>query len=221
MSFDSCNFPLKIWDSNSQSGNPFGNVWVHSLTLSYTLGSMKCDSQASLLARTFVSPYLGCEPKVRVMTHVIYMHSIHVCIGSYLSSPNPPNYEHFFSHIPRIPKQEFKIFIIISETLPPFSIDAIVPKNVHIMVRSQIAKIHVNKQVFVVKNNCVIHNIKKIAAIELSLVTWILPRFPNFNQGPINELNASWQLLQIGPQCSSFLGCKPTNLIHKCKINAR
>jgi hypothetical protein len=43
-------------------------VRVHSLTLSYILGSMKCDSRASLLAHTFVSPCLGREPKVRVMT---------------------------------------------------------------------------------------------------------------------------------------------------------
>jgi hypothetical protein len=40
-------------NSNSQSGNPLGNVWVHSLTLSYTPKSVKCDSQASFLARTF------------------------------------------------------------------------------------------------------------------------------------------------------------------------
>jgi hypothetical protein len=60
---------LKIHhDSNSQSGSPLGRVWVHSLTLSYTPGSMKCDSQASLLARTFVSPCLGHEPKVKVAT---------------------------------------------------------------------------------------------------------------------------------------------------------
>jgi hypothetical protein len=32
---------------------------------------MKCDSQASLLARTFVSPCLGHEPKVRVMTSLV------------------------------------------------------------------------------------------------------------------------------------------------------
>jgi hypothetical protein len=29
---------------------------------------MKCDSHASLLARTFASPYFGCEPKVEVTT---------------------------------------------------------------------------------------------------------------------------------------------------------
>ncbi len=41
---------------------------VHSLTLSYILGSMKCDSRASLLAHTFASPCLNHEPKARVTT---------------------------------------------------------------------------------------------------------------------------------------------------------
>jgi hypothetical protein len=40
---------------------------VHSLTLSYTFGSMRCDSQASLLTRTFASPHLGYEPKAKVV----------------------------------------------------------------------------------------------------------------------------------------------------------
>jgi len=52
--------------SNSPSGSPLGSVWVHSLTLSYTPGSMKCDSWASILAHTFVSPCLGRKPKARV-----------------------------------------------------------------------------------------------------------------------------------------------------------
>jgi len=43
-------------------------VEVHSLTLSHTPESMKCDSWASLLARNFVSPCIGHEPKVRVAT---------------------------------------------------------------------------------------------------------------------------------------------------------
>jgi len=46
-------------------------VGVHSLTLSFTPKSMKCDSQASqasFFARTFASPYLGCELKVKVAT---------------------------------------------------------------------------------------------------------------------------------------------------------
>jgi hypothetical protein len=44
-------------------------MWgVHSLTLSYTVGNMKCDSRASLLACTFVSPCLSHKPKARVTT---------------------------------------------------------------------------------------------------------------------------------------------------------
>jgi hypothetical protein len=31
---------------------------------------MKCDSHASLLARTFASPYLDCEPKAKVATQL-------------------------------------------------------------------------------------------------------------------------------------------------------
>jgi len=34
-------------------------VWVHSFTPSYIPRSIKCDSRASLLARTFASPCLG------------------------------------------------------------------------------------------------------------------------------------------------------------------
>jgi len=68
MGFDPYNCSLKIWDFNSQNGSSFGSVRVHSLTLSYTPKSMRCDSRASLLAYTFASPYLGCEPKVRVTT---------------------------------------------------------------------------------------------------------------------------------------------------------
>jgi hypothetical protein len=60
-------------DSNSQSGSSLGSVRVHSLTLSYTLGSMKCDSRASLFARTFTSPCLGCEPKVKVATFYVLL----------------------------------------------------------------------------------------------------------------------------------------------------
>jgi hypothetical protein len=56
------------WDSNSQSGSFLGSVRVHSLTLFCTLRSTKCDSQASLLARTLASPCLGRKPKARVTT---------------------------------------------------------------------------------------------------------------------------------------------------------
>jgi len=47
-------------------------VKVDSLTFSYTPWSMRCDSQASFLARTFASHCLGCEPKVKVVTLIIY-----------------------------------------------------------------------------------------------------------------------------------------------------
>jgi len=55
-------------DSNSQSGSSLGSVRVHSLTLSYTPRSMRCDSQASFLARTLANPCFGREPKARVAT---------------------------------------------------------------------------------------------------------------------------------------------------------
>jgi hypothetical protein len=56
MGFDPYNCSLKIQESietpTPQSGNSLGSVKVHSLTFSYTLGSVRCDSQASLLAHT-------------------------------------------------------------------------------------------------------------------------------------------------------------------------
>jgi hypothetical protein len=55
-------------DSNSQSGSSLGSVGVHSLTLTYTLRSMKCDSRALILAHTFASPCLGRELKAGVGT---------------------------------------------------------------------------------------------------------------------------------------------------------
>ncbi len=68
MSFDPCNCPLKILVSDSQNGSLLESVGVHYLTLSCTPRSMKCDSQASFLARTFVSPCLGREPKAKIAT---------------------------------------------------------------------------------------------------------------------------------------------------------
>jgi hypothetical protein len=41
---------------------------VDSFILSYTPKSMRCDSQASLLAHTLASPCLGHEPKAKVAT---------------------------------------------------------------------------------------------------------------------------------------------------------
>jgi hypothetical protein len=47
-------------------------VWgVHSLTLSYTPKSMKCDSWLSLLAFTFASPCLRRKSKAKVATNMI------------------------------------------------------------------------------------------------------------------------------------------------------
>jgi hypothetical protein len=63
-------------DSNSQSGSSLRSVRVHSLTLSYTPGFMKCDSWASLLARTLASPCFGCEPKARVITCSLFIHGL-------------------------------------------------------------------------------------------------------------------------------------------------
>jgi hypothetical protein len=77
MNFDPWNCFLKIqksiWDSNSQNGSSLGSVKIHSFTLFCTPGSMRCDSQASVLACTLTSPCLGHEPKARVATNSITM----------------------------------------------------------------------------------------------------------------------------------------------------
>jgi len=72
INFDPYNRFLKIWESigfNSQNESSLGNVRVHSLTFSYTPGSMRCDSWASFLARIVASPCLGRKPKARVATN--------------------------------------------------------------------------------------------------------------------------------------------------------
>jgi hypothetical protein len=55
------------WDSNSQSGSSFGSVGFipHTLLHSWEHEMWLLNS---FLARTFVSPCLGCEPKVKVVT---------------------------------------------------------------------------------------------------------------------------------------------------------
>jgi hypothetical protein len=72
MSFDPCNCFQNIHESigtpTPKVGAHLGVVWVHFLTPSYNHGSMKCDSWASLSARTFTSPCLGRAPKARVAT---------------------------------------------------------------------------------------------------------------------------------------------------------
>jgi len=53
------------WDSNSQNVNSLESVRVHSLTLSCTPKSMKCDSRVSYLARTFRTLALVTNPRLR------------------------------------------------------------------------------------------------------------------------------------------------------------
>jgi hypothetical protein len=69
----------------------------------------------------------------------------------------------------------------MGEILLSFLVDARVSKNAHIMVRYWIIRIYVDKQASMVKNNYIIHSIDFLAAIEPSLVIWILPRFLDFN----------------------------------------
>jgi hypothetical protein len=64
----------------------------------------------------------------------------------------------------------------MSEILPPFLVDARVLKNAHVMVRSWIAIIYVNKQTFVL-----FIALSFFAAIKPSPMTWIPPRFPDHN----------------------------------------
>jgi hypothetical protein len=71
MNFGPWNTSKKIWNSIVIPIPKVGvhvSVEVHSLTLSHTFGSMKRDSWASFLARTFASPCLGREPKAKVVT---------------------------------------------------------------------------------------------------------------------------------------------------------
>ncbi len=55
-------------DSISQSGSCLGNVKVHSFTLSYTLGSMWCDSRVFSWLAPLQPLGLGRKPKGRVAT---------------------------------------------------------------------------------------------------------------------------------------------------------
>jgi hypothetical protein len=75
------------WDSNSQGGSSLESVKVHSLTLSYTLGNMWRDSRASLLTCNLASPYLGREPKARVVTMKKQDMSVVLTSKSYFQSP--------------------------------------------------------------------------------------------------------------------------------------
>jgi len=70
MGFDpyncSLNVPKSIRTPTLKMGIRLG-VRVHSLTLSSTPGSMRCESWASFLAHTLVSPYLSRKPKAKVV----------------------------------------------------------------------------------------------------------------------------------------------------------
>jgi hypothetical protein len=74
LSFDPCNFPLKIWESRwtpiSQSGSCLGSVKVHSLTLSYIPGSMWCDALTGC-SQPCKPLCLGREPKSKVVTIIM------------------------------------------------------------------------------------------------------------------------------------------------------
>ncbi len=74
MGFDPYNGSLKIRESIETLTPKMAvdfEVWrfnFHTLPYSQSPGSMKCNSRASFLDRTFASLCLGCEPKVRVAT---------------------------------------------------------------------------------------------------------------------------------------------------------
>jgi hypothetical protein len=83
MGFGPYNRSLQIRESigtpTPKVGVHFG-VWrfnSHILPYSQPLRSMKCDSRDSPLARTFASPYLGREPKARVVTILILQQPCH------------------------------------------------------------------------------------------------------------------------------------------------
>jgi hypothetical protein len=66
---------IALWRFENSSGLKFpkweltwecGGSFPHILPHSHTPGNMKCDSRASLLARTFASPCLGREPKAKI-----------------------------------------------------------------------------------------------------------------------------------------------------------
>jgi hypothetical protein len=84
MCVDPCNCSLKIlesiWDSNSHNGSSLGSVRVHSVTLFCTLGNMRYDFRASLLACNLANPCLGHEPKARVATRGVNILSTSCCL---------------------------------------------------------------------------------------------------------------------------------------------
>ncbi len=74
MSFDPWNHPLKIWESIGISTPKVGTrLGVWGFIPSTFLHSWKHEMwlSGSLLACTFASPCLGCEPKARVVTLIV------------------------------------------------------------------------------------------------------------------------------------------------------
>jgi hypothetical protein len=79
-------WPLKLlfkylqvsWISTSQSGNPLGNVWVHSFTLPHTFVGVNMISKLHSWPSLFHVPCLGCKPKARVVTFLVVHNHIHL-----------------------------------------------------------------------------------------------------------------------------------------------
>jgi hypothetical protein len=77
MSFDHCDYPLKIRESIEILTPKVGahlRVWGSLLHTLLHTRNMKCDSQVLFLTHTFASPCLGREPKAKVAT--TYNHKI-------------------------------------------------------------------------------------------------------------------------------------------------
>ncbi len=80
MIFDPWNCSMNIWESTGTPTPKMGvalGVWKFipshflTVTLSYTLESMRCDSWGFFLVRTLASPCFGREPKARVVTPLV------------------------------------------------------------------------------------------------------------------------------------------------------
>ncbi len=76
MNFWPLNYSLNIqvpWDSNIQSESPPRNVWTRSITFFYTSESVNVIPELRFWPSPFHAHYLGCEPKVRVVTHIAFV----------------------------------------------------------------------------------------------------------------------------------------------------
>jgi hypothetical protein len=72
------------WDSLSQSGSCLRSVKAHSLTLSYTPGSLWCDSRASPWPAPLQPFCLGHKPKAKVATKGMGSPARYACCGKEL-----------------------------------------------------------------------------------------------------------------------------------------